>query len=131
MCGICGQLNFDKSIVQADPLQRMSLSMNHRGPDDEGIYLNGIIGLAHRRLSVIDLSTAGHQPMPNHDHTIWIVYNGEIYNFKELRCELQQKGCRFRSDTDTEVILYLYEELGERCVEKLNGIDIFGNKDYL
>ncbi len=125
MCGICGQLNFDKSIVQADPLQRMSLSMNHRGPDDEGIYLNGIIGLAHRRLSVIDLSTAGHQPMPNHDHTIWIVYNGEIYNFKELRCELQQKGCRFRSDTDTEVILYLYEELGERCVEKLNGMFAF------
>lgn len=125
MCGICGQLTFDKSIVQEDTLERMSQSMKHRGPDDEGLYLNGIIGLAHRRLSVIDLSTAGHQPMPNHDHTIWIVYNGEIYNFKELRRELQQKGCRFRSDTDTEVILYLYEELGERCVEKLNGMFAF------
>ena len=99
--------------------------MRHRGPDDEGLFLEGAVGLAHNRLSIIDLSARGHQPM--HDplgHT-WIVYNGEIYNFQEIRKELQTAGYRFRSTGDTEVILYAYREWGRQCVERFNGMFAF------
>lgn len=103
----------------------MCRQMVHRGPDDGGYYLNSFIGLVHRRLSIIDLSPAGHQPMSNEEGTLWITYNGEVYNFPELRVELESKGYRFRSHTDTEVILHLYQELGEKCLERLNGIFAF------
>jgi len=125
MCGICGQLNFNGKSIQKDVIKRMCRKMAHRGPDDEGYYIRGSVGLGHRRLAIIDLSPAGHQPMSNQDRTVWIVYNGEVYNFPKLRKELESKGYRFRSNTDTEVILYLYEELEEECLEKLNGMFAF------
>ncbi len=97
----------------------------HRGPDDGGILCAGPVGLAHRRLSIIDLSPAGHQPMGNEDGSIWIVFNGEIYNFQELRPDLLQRGHRFRSQTDTEVILHLYEAHGVECLSRLRGMFAF------
>ncbi len=99
--------------------------MVHRGPNDEGYYLKGSVGLGHRRLSVIDLSAAGHQPMSNQDGSVWIVHNGEVYNFRELRKELEGKGYCFRSNTDTEVILHLYQDCGQNCLERLNGMFAF------
>jgi asparagine synthase (glutamine-hydrolysing) len=96
----------------------------HRGPDDEGVYVNGHIGLGNRRLSIIDLP-GGRQPICNEDGTIWIVYNGEIYNYKQLRQKLEGQGHVFRTHSDTEVIIHLYEELGERCVDKLSGMFAF------
>ena len=96
----------------------------HRGPDDEGIYVDGPIGIGNRRLSIIDLS-GGHQPLCNEDGTVWISYNGEIYNYRRLRRELEAKGHVFRTRSDTEVIVHLYEELGERCVERLSGMFAF------
>ena len=100
-------------------------SMGHRGPDGEGIWAKGAIGLGHTRLAVIDLSANGKQPMSNEDGTIWITYNGEIYNFPELRKELESKGYRFRSKTDTEVIVHLYEEEGLNCIRRLRGMFAF------
>src|SRR5262245_49578562 len=110
MCGIAGQLFFDPARP-VDPLvlHRMNVALAHRGPDDSGVFHDGAIGLAHRRLSIIDLSPAGHQPMQSGDGSLWITYNGEIYNFLELRAELERDGVAFRSKTDTEVILALYE----------------------
>jgi asparagine synthase (glutamine-hydrolysing) len=99
--------------------------MRHRGPDDEGFYLDGNIGLGHQRLSVIDLSPLGRQPMTNEDDRLWIVYNGEIYNYLELRQQLAGRGHHFRSHSDTEVILHLYEEEGPACVHRLNGMFAF------
>ena len=99
--------------------------MTHRGPDDEGLYVNGPIGLGHRRLSILDLSPAGHQPMSNEDGTVWLIFNGEIYNYVELASELRGRGHTFRSHTDSEVIIHLWEELGSRCVERLNGMFAF------
>lgn len=99
--------------------------IRHRGPDDSGLWTDGSIGLGHRRLSIIDLSPRGHNPMPNEDETIWLVFNGEIYNYRDLRADLRRQGHRFRSETDTEVILHLYEEHGPACVEKLNGMFAF------
>lgn len=122
MCGICGKLNFDReNAVSEGLLKAMADSITHRGPDDEGYYVSGQIGLGFRRLSIIDLS-GGHQPLCNEDGTVWIVFNGEIYNFQELRQLLQSKGHTFRTQTDTEVIVHLYEEYGEACVEKLRGM---------
>lgn len=125
MCGICGKLNF-KRQEPVDPLliRKMMDYLYHRGPDEGGAYFSGPVGLGHRRLSIIDVKT-GNQPMGNEDGTIWIVYNGEIYNFNELRAELESRGHRFRSNTDTEVIVHLYEELGEGCVEQLRGMFAF------
>jgi asparagine synthase (glutamine-hydrolysing) len=125
MCGICGILLFD-SGAQADPglLKRMNGTMIHRGPDDEGYYVSGPVGLAMRRLSIIDLD-GGKQPITNEDETLWIVYNGEIYNYRELRSELLARGHRFRTRTDTEVILHLYEDLREECVTRLRGMFAF------
>ena len=98
--------------------------LRHRGPDDEGTYIDRNVGLGHRRLSVIDLTT-GHQPMTNEDESIWITYNGEIYNYRDLRQELEAKGHSFRSQSDTEVIVHLYEDMGPRCVERLRGMFAF------
>jgi len=126
MCGIAGKLYFDpKRPVEREVLERMNAVQAHRGPDDAGIYSEGPVGLAHRRLSIIDLSPAGHQPMANEDGTIWIVFNGEIYNFQDLRPGLLARGHRFRSRTDTEVILHLYEEHGVGCLPFLRGMFAF------
>ena len=122
MCGICGKLNFDlEKPISNGLLKRMADTISHRGPDDEGYYLSGPIGLGFRRLSIIDLAT-GHQPLSNEDGTIWIVFNGEIYNFEELRDDLLARGHVFRTRTDTEVIVHLYEEFGPACVERLRGM---------
>jgi asparagine synthase (glutamine-hydrolysing) len=122
MCGICGKLEFDlNGSVAPGLLKSMADTIQHRGPDDEGYYRSGPVGLGFRRLSIIDLAL-GHQPLSNEDGTVWIVFNGEIYNYQELRDYLVSKGHRFRTKTDTEVIVHLYEELGERCVEKLRGM---------
>ena len=125
MCGICGKLNFDVSAsVNPRVIAGMLDTIRHRGPDDEGAYVTANVGLGHRRLSIIDLST-GHQPLSNEDGTVWIVFNGEIYNFQELRTFLLSKGHVFKTRTDTEVIVHLYEELGPDCVQKLRGMFAF------
>ena len=122
MCGICGK--FSRLGVSPKAISRMMEAIIHRGPDEEGMYVTGPIGLGSRRLSIIDLSE-GQQPISNEDETIWIVYNGEIYNYPKLRGELEQRGHIFRTHSDTEVIVHLYEEMGEHCVEKLNGMFAF------
>ena len=126
MCGICGIVYTDTER-RVDPalLERMTPVLAHRGPDDQGVWCKDHVGLGHVRLSIIDLSPQGHQPMSNEDDSVWITYNGEIYNFLELREELQQKGHHFRSRTDTEVIVHLWEEEGVRCVERLRGMFAF------
>ncbi len=116
MCGICG-FNFEDREL----LRNMMFVLEHRGPDGQGHYIDENISLGHRRLSIIDLSLAGKQPMCNEDENVWIIFNGEIYNFKELRKELEQKGHRFKSNCDTEVIIHGYEQWGEEVVQKLNG----------
>lgn len=125
MCGIIGIWDFE-SKVDKNQLSKARDLLVHRGPDDKGIFVDDHVGLAHRRLSIIDLSKAGHQPMCNEDETIWITYNGEIYNFKEIRDNLEKKGHRFKSNTDTEVIIHAYEEYGEKCLELFNGMFAFG-----
>lgn len=125
MCGIVGIVNIDGRPVDAARLKTMRDLMTHRGPDDQGLFVDTGVGLAHRRLSILDLTTAGHQPMPNEDESLWLVFNGEIYNFVELAKELKQKGHRFRSNSDSEVILHLYEEYGPACVDHLNGMFAF------
>ena len=126
MCGIAGILYRDAARpVALELLARMSAVLAHRGPDDAGIHRRGGVGLVHRRLSIIDLSPAGHQPMTNEDESCWIVFNGEIYNFLELRPGLLQRGHRFRSQSDTEVILHLYEEHGVECLRLLRGMFAF------
>ncbi len=124
MCGIAGQFNFEDKPVDQKLVRTMTRALSHRGPDGEGFYFDQHVGLGHRRLSIIDLET-GRQPMRNEDGTIWLVSNGEIYNFVELREELKSKGHTFSTASDTEVILHLYEELGERCLEKLIGMFAF------
>ena len=122
MCGICGKLEFDiEANVAPNLLKQMADAIVHRGPDDEGYYLKGQIGLGFRRLSIIDLS-GGHQPLANEDDSIWIVFNGEIYNYQELRVLLLAKGHVFKTQSDTEVIVHLYEEYGRDCLEKLRGM---------
>jgi len=125
MCAIAGIYNLDGKPVEEKLLQRMAEIMKHRGPDDEGHYLNRNIGFAHRRLSIIDLSSVGHQPMSNEEKTIWIIHNGEVYNYLEIREDLSKKGYRFRSNTDTEVILYSYQEYGVKCLQRFNGMWAF------
>lgn len=122
MCGICGKLNFDREkSVSPFLLKAMADTIAHRGPDDEGYYTSGPVGFGFRRLSIIDLSL-GHQPLSNEDNSVWIVFNGEIYNYQQLRKELVSRGHVFKTQTDTEVIVHLYEEFGEGCVEKLRGM---------
>jgi len=120
MCGIAGILRLDNGPVPADVLARMIAMIHHRGPDDHGTHAQGPVGLANARLSIIDLA-GGHQPMANEDRTLWITFNGEIFNYRELRDALVRKGHRFSTSSDTEVILQLYADKGEECVHDLNG----------
>jgi asparagine synthase (glutamine-hydrolysing) len=125
MCGIAGVVEFARDAqIDADVLRRMCAAMVHRGPDDEGIYSQGRVGLAVRRLSIIDLAT-GHQPIGNEDGTLWIVFNGEIYNHLTLREQLIARGHRYRTGSDTETIVHLYEEYGPACVGHLHGMFAF------
>ena len=125
MCGICGIVSFNNSQpINSDILTKMARSIGHRGPDDEGFYLDEQVGLGARRLSIIDLA-GGRQPIANEDESLWIVFNGEIYNYRELRVYLEKRGHSFRTQADTEVILHLYEEFGLECCQHLNGIFAF------
>jgi asparagine synthase (glutamine-hydrolysing) len=125
MCGICGIIHFDKKPVTEAPLREMMRSMKHRGPDDEGLFIKDQTGLGFVRLSIIDLSLAGHQPMLSRDNRYVILLNGEIYNYIELREELKKKGYIFRSGSDTEVLLNCYIEWGESSLNRLNGMFAF------
>lgn len=121
MCGICGHVTFNRDTIQPDVIRAMTAQLTHRGPDEEGYYLQPAVGLGMRRLKVLDL-VSGQQPMTNEDRSVWIVFNGEIYNHVELRRELEAKGHRFVTRSDTEVIVHLYEERGVECVSALNGM---------
>src|SRR6266542_4885269 len=135
MCGIAGfssERPLPRSLLEA-----MNERIRHRGPDDEGIWVagrtalggwtnaSGKVGLAQRRLSIIDLSPAGRAPMANDDETLWITYNGEVYNFREIRKVLEASGFRFRSQTDTEVVLKAYEKWGRECLQRFVGMFAF------
>jgi asparagine synthase (glutamine-hydrolysing) len=122
MCGICGQFNFvRKEPVEPETIRRMTKSIRHRGPDDEGYFFEGAIGLGFRRLSIIDLN-GGHQPMSDAAETVCVIFNGEIYNYRELRAELQGKGHQFRTNSDTEAIIHGYKEWGTEVFNRLNGM---------
>jgi asparagine synthase (glutamine-hydrolysing) len=122
MCGICGKIDLTDKAVPLALLRSMTDSFAYRGPDDEGFFLDGPVGLGHRRLSIIDLSPAGRQPMSNEDESLRLVFNGEIYDFAETRKELLSKGHTLKSHTDTETVLHLYEEEGVACLKHLNGM---------
>jgi asparagine synthase (glutamine-hydrolysing) len=131
MCGICGYIGLeDKKLIKA-----MSSIISHRGPDDHGFFTDKNISLGHRRLSIIDLSKNGKQPMCNEDETVWISFNGEIYNYLSLKADLEKKGHKFSTNTDTEAIIHAYEEYGTDCLNMLNGMFAFaiwdGNKRKL
>lgn len=129
MCGIAGIIKAQRNAkVDEAVLHRMCQTMIHRGPDDEGLYVKGSAGLGMRRLSIIDVS-GGHQPVHNEDRTVWVVFNGEIYNFQSLRRDLERSGHHFYTYTDTEVIVHLYEEYGSECVQKLRGMFAFAVYD--
>lgn len=122
MCGICGQYNFVRNeAVEPETIRRMTESIRHRGPDDEGYFISGPLGLGFRRLSIIDLA-GGHQPMSDAEESVWVILNGEIYNFKELRAELEKSGYQFRTNSDTEVIIHGYKEWGTQVFDHLNGM---------
>ncbi|RZB30145.1 MAG: asparagine synthase (glutamine-hydrolysing) [Desulfobacteraceae bacterium Eth-SRB1] len=145
MCGICGKLTTNGKRIEEELIQKMASVLSHRGPDDDGVYLSSKreapqydlpdlrgrqsskveVGLGHRRLSIIDLSEAGRQPMSNEDKTVWMVFNGEIYNFQSLKAELINKGHHFSSQTDCEVVIHLYEEEGIEGVNRLAGMFAF------
>ena len=126
MCGIVGIYNLNNERVSEKILKEMTREMAHRGPDDEGVYVDGNIGLGHRRLAIIDLSPNAHQPMANDDNSAWIAYNGEVYNFPGLKKELSEKGYQFKSKSDTEVVLKSYQEWGMiDCLKKFNGMFAF------
>ena len=123
MCGICGIFDAQGALYAGEPLVRqMAASLAHRGPDNDGFHESAHCALGHRRLRIIDLSPLGHQPMSNEDGSLWISFNGEIYNYLDLRPELIDRGHHFRSQSDTEVILHLYEDEGEDCLRLLNGM---------
>ena len=122
MCGICGIADFDgRSPVSRDLVSRMNDTLSHRGPDDAGVYVAPNVGLGHRRLSIIDVA-GGHQPISNEDGSVWVLLNGEIYNYSELRQRLLSRGHRFSTHSDTEAIVHLYEDLGESCFSELRGM---------
>lgn len=133
MCGIAGYLNTDGEPASAVALKRMTDAIAHRGPDGEGFYTSGFVALGHRRLAIIDLSPLGHQPMTTSDGRFVLTYNGEVFNFQELRLELEAKGHSFRSRTDSEVVLHAYAEWGAGCVRRFNGMFAFAiwDKDEL
>src|SRR3974377_950695 len=124
MCGICGVLNFSGAPVAEETLAAMRATLRHRGPDEEGQYLADGVGLGICRLSIIDLAS-GRQPICNEDRSIHLVFNGEIYNYLELRERLIARGHRFRTRSDTEVIVHLYEDHGEHCLSQLEGMFAF------
>src|SRR5215472_10240710 len=125
MCGICGMFYPDRrERADRGVLAAMNGRIVHRGPDDDGFFVEGNVGLAMRRLSIIDVRT-GHQPLSNEDDRLWIVYNGEIYNHRELRAQLEPKGHRYRTRSDTETIVHLYEQHGPDCVRHLRGMFAF------
>src|SRR5260370_3047586 len=124
MCGICGVLDMNGRRFPESDLRAMSSVLRHGGPDDEGKLLSGPLAMAFRRLSIVDVA-GGHQPMANEDGTIWIVFNGEIYNDPELRPLLEQRGHWYATSSDRETILHLYEEYGEDCVQYLRGMFAF------
>jgi asparagine synthase (glutamine-hydrolysing) len=124
MCGIAGIVRWDGQTPGADQVQAMCDVMRHRGPDDDGLYVNGPAALGMRRLSIIDLET-GRQPVSNEDGTVWVVLNGEIYNYRELRVELERRGHQFRTTSDTETIVHLYEDYGPDLVDRLRGMFAF------
>lgn len=124
MCGITGYINNSDRPVERGVLERMNRAIIHRGPDEDGFYVKENVGLAMRRLSIIDLA-GGQQPIHNEDRTKWIVYNGEIYNFQELRDDLEKRGHRFYTHSDTETIIHLYDEFGEGCLDRLRGMFAF------
>jgi asparagine synthase (glutamine-hydrolysing) len=135
MCGIAGQYCLDGRAPDKELLSAMGERLAHRGPDGQGMKICGSMGLVHRRLAIIDLTDEGLQPMTNEDGALWLVFNGEIYNYIELREELLAKGHRFHSQSDTEVILHAYEEWGEACLSRFNGMWAFalwdGNRECL
>jgi asparagine synthase (glutamine-hydrolysing) len=124
MCGIAGIVRWDGAPVAEDEIRGMCGAIVHRGPDEEGVYIGDGIAIGMRRLSIIDLE-GGHQPISNEDGSVWIVFNGEVYNYRELRRDLERNGHRFQTDSDTETIVHLYEDLGPRCVERLRGMFAF------
>lgn len=125
MCGICGIINLEVNSVKEISLRKMMQIMKHRGPDDEGVFIEKNVGLGFVRLSILDLSKAGNQPMASEDGRHMIVFNGEIYNYIEIREDLKQKGCTFRTNSDTEVLLAAYMEWGEDCLQRFNGMWAF------
>ncbi|MBK6799473.1 MAG: hypothetical protein IPG76_22550 [Acidobacteria bacterium] len=125
MCGIAGIIKFKGGVTDADVMPMID-AQAHRGPDAWGVWNDGQCALGHRRLSIIDLSEAGRQPMSNDDGSIQITFNGEIYNFQQLRKDLEGLGHRFRTRTDTEVIIRAYEQWGVDCISKLRGMFAFG-----
>jgi asparagine synthase (glutamine-hydrolysing) len=125
MCGIAGIINFDKKAVEERQLELMHRALSHRGPDGSGVYSDKNVGLAHSRLKIIDLSESARQPMPNEDKSVWVVFNGEIYNYNDFKPSLLAKGHRFLSNSDTEVLVHLYEEEGINFIHKLNGMFAF------
>ncbi|MCI0350324.1 MAG: asparagine synthetase B, partial [Acidobacteriales bacterium] len=129
MCGIAGMIDVAlRKPADEQVVRRMCRTLVHRGPDDEGVYVKDAVGLGMRRLSIIDLA-GGHQPIHNEDRDIWVVLNGEIYNFPDLRRELEKSGHRFSTHSDTEVIVHLYEEKGAECIRKLRGMFAFALYD--
>ena len=122
MCGIAGKIDFSGAVVPESVISRMCATVVHRGPDAGGTHSAPYIGLGERRLSIIDLAERANPPLTNEDATIWIVFNGEIYNFRELRATLIREGHQFRTQGDTEVVLHLYEKHGVRCIEHLRGM---------
>jgi asparagine synthase (glutamine-hydrolysing) len=125
MCGVVGIIDLKTGTVSKRQLKRMADVLIHRGPDGEGYLCDGPVGFGHRRLSIIDLA-GGKQPMRNDENSIWITFNGEIYNFLEIRSELQSRGHSFKTKSDTEVLLRAYQEFGEDCLQYLRGMFAFG-----
>src|SRR5688572_28631217 len=121
MCGIAGIVRWNGAPVAEDEIRGMCGAIVHRGPDEEGVYIGDGVAIGMRRLSIIDLE-GGHQPIANEDGTIWVVCNGEIYNFKELRAELEAHGHVFKCDSDTEVLVHLYEQVGLDFINRLRGM---------
>src|SRR6202050_1671544 len=122
MCGICGIFEYERHEPIAQELvHRMNETIVHRGPDDEGIFIDGGLGFGFRRLSIIDLA-GGHQPLSNEDGKLWVMLNGEIYNYPELRKDLESRGHKFATHSDTETIVHLYEEYGEDCFRRRRGM---------
>src|SRR3954466_8626843 len=124
MCGIAGLLRLSGTADGARDATAMADRLRHRGPDGGGNYTSGPVALGHRRLAIID-PLGGEQPVSNEDGTFWITYNGELYNFPELRRELEAKGHTFRTHCDTEAVVHAYEEWGERCLDRLRGMFAF------